>query len=306
MDLPNLTAWTPDHSFRLDPERNAERRTLRVIVLTAVATVVELVAGWAYGSMALFADGWHMASHVAALGVTWFAYVFARRHVSDRRFSFGTGKVGALGGFGSAVALAVVAAFLGVESLHRLFTDVRIDVDQAMAVAILGLVVNLISALMLGHRHDHGHHDHALRAAYLHVVADALTSVLAIGALAGAKLQGWLWLDAAAGLVAMVLIARWSIGLLRDSAKVLLDFTPDQAEGEQIRAALEAQSDTRVADLHVWTLAPRHRAALVSVVTHEPRPPEFYKAVIDRIGEYAHVTVEVNPCADKPCPHAAG
>jgi cation diffusion facilitator family transporter len=318
MHIDSLPAWTPDHTYRLDPDRVAERRTLRVIVLTALMMVVELVAGFWYGSMALLADGWHMGSHAAALGVTWFAYVFARRHATNRRFSFGTGKVGALGGFASAVALGIVALLLGAESTRRLFSEISIQFDQAILVAVVGLVVNLVSAWMLGARHHHGRahahapsdehrghaHDHNLRAAYLHVLADALTSVLAIGALLAGKFLGLIWLDPAMGIVGMVLIARWSIGLLRDTGRQLLDYSPDAAEGEKLRKVLEAHRDTRVCDLHVWTLAPGQRAALVSLVTHEPEAPEFYKAMIEEAGDYAHVTVEVNPCEDKPCPHA--
>jgi cation diffusion facilitator family transporter len=314
MQLEAIPSWTHDHAYRIDPERVGERRTLRVIVLTAVMMIVELAAGWMYGSMALLADGWHMASHAAALTVAWFAYRFARRHAENRRFSFGTGKVGALGGFGSAVALGIVALLLGFESAQRFFSDVPIQFDQAIVVAVVGLVVNLLSAWMLGgghsdtheHEHEHGghtHRDHNLRSAYFHVLADALTSVLAIGALVTGKLLGWTWMDPVMGLVGMVLIGRWSVGLIRDSGKVLLDYTTDADDGEKIRGALEAVEDTRVCDLHVWTLAPRHRAALVSLVTHDPRAPEFYKKIIDDISDFAHVTVEVNPCQDRPCPH---
>ncbi len=318
MPTDSLPAWTPDHTYRIDPDGSAERKTLRVIVLTAIMMIAELVAGYAFGSMALLADGWHMGSHAAALGVTWFAYVFARRRANDRRFSFGTGKMGALGGFGSAVALGIVALLLGIESTQRLFEDVPIRFDEAIAVAVIGLIVNVVSVFMLGSGHGHTHaptdetkpdhhvHDHNLRAAYLHVVADALTSVLAIAALVAGKYLGLVWLDPAMGLVGMVLIGRWSISLIRECGRALLDYSPDGAKANEIRRAVEAHADTRVSDLHVWTLAPSHEAAVVSVVTHAPRPPEFYKALIAEAVDLAHLTIEVNPCEDKPCPHEEG
>lgn len=305
----SVESWTPDHEFHIDPEGKSERRTFRVVVLTLVMMVVEVVAGWVYGSMALLADGWHMGTHALALGVTLFAYVFARRHANDRRFSFGTGKVAALGGFASAVALGGVALLIGVESAERLIERPTIAFDQALLVAMIGLVVNVVSAAMLhdgrghGHGHGHGHHDHALRAAYMHVLADALTSVLAIAALLTGKYLGWVWMDPAMGLVGMVLIARWSVGLIRDSSGVLLDYEPDETGTGEIRRALEAEPETRVCDLHVWHLAPRQRAVLVSIVTHDPKPPEHYKALVESVGPFAHVTVEVNPCEGRPCPH---
>jgi cation diffusion facilitator family transporter len=203
-----------------------------------------------------------------------------------------------------------------VESTRRLFTEISIQFDQAIWVAVVGLAVNLVSALMLGGGHglehglEHGHgddavdHDQNLRAAYLHVVADALTSVLAIVALVAGKYAGLVWLDPIMGLVGMMLIGRWSLSLLRDTGRELLDYSDDEIEGRKIRDTLEEYRDTRVCDLHVWTLAPGRRAALVSIVTHEPESPEFYKSMIEDAGEFAHVTVEVNPCEDKPCPHA--
>lgn len=314
MHIESLPAWSPDHTYRIDPDGVAERRTFRVIVLTTVMMVAELLAGWAYGSMALLADGWHMGSHAAALGVTWFAYVFARRRAKDPRFTFGTGKVGALGGFASAIALGIGALLLGVESGRRFFEDIDIHYDQAILVAVVGLVVNLVSAWMLGggHSHSHGddghdhddhHHDHNLKAAYLHVIADALTSVLAIAALVAAKYLGLNWLDPAMGIVGMVLIGRWSIQLIGQSGKVLLDYSGDTELCEKVRKSLEDEADTRICDLHIWSLAPGHRAAMVSIVTHEPRPPEFYKQLIEAQAEFSHVTIEVNPCAAKPCPH---
>lgn len=283
------------------------------MLLTAVMMVAELIAGWVFGSMALLADGWHMASHAAALGVALFTYAYARRHQDDPSFSFGTGKVLSLGGFGSAVALFVVALAMGAESTHRFFEGAEIRFDEALLVAGLGLIVNLASAWLLrdehhghghghGHGHDHGHGhatrrgdtDHNLRAAYMHVLADALTSVLAIAALLAGKMLGWSFLDPMMGIVGMLIIGHWALGLMRESAGVLLDRErPDVAE--QVRTRIEARGDARVCDLHVWSVAPGHEAALVAVVTQDPQTPEHYKRLLHDIEDFAHVTVEVNP-----------
>lgn len=319
MQANELDRATHGHDFGLTEVQAGERRTRWVVALTAVMMVVEIVAGLATRSMALLADGWHMATHAAALGVAVFAYAYARKHARDPRFSFGTGKVGALGGFASAVSLAVVAVYVLAESVARLLAPEAIRFDEALRVALLGLVVNLASAWLLrdgGREHEHGHehgnehghehtaraaadhHDHNLRGAYLHVLADALTSVLAIGALLAGKHLGWTWVDAVTGILGALLIARWSFGLSRDASAVLLDAEVSEERQRGIRAALEAVDGDRVADLHVWRVGPRHLAVLVSVVTRAPRAPDHYKARLARFTDLVHVTVEVQPSAE--------
>ena len=310
MHIHKLGQWRHEHNFFVHPEQN-EKRTQKVMGLTAVTMVVEIVAGIAFGSMALLADGWHMGTHTAALAITAFAYVYTRRHANDPRYSFGTGKVGALGGFASAVGLAVVALLVLAESLERAASPVTIRFDEAIAVAVVGLAVNLASALILrdshehrpddGRRHHHRHRDHNLRSAYLHVLADALTSVLAIVALTAGKHLGWLWVDPAMGVVGALVIARWSHGLLRETSDVLLDAEVSQVRREAIRSAIENDADTLVADLHVWRVGPRHFAAILSIVTHVPRPPEHYKDLLSGHPDLVHVTVEVHRCEGEPC-----
>lgn len=290
------------HTFGTDEVHAGERRTRWVIVLTFSMMVVEIAGGVAFGSMALLADGWHMATHAAALGIAAFAYAYARRRANDRQYSFGTGKVGALGGFGSAVSLAVVALYMLAESVSRLGSPVSIRFNEAIGVAVVGLLVNLVSALLLrDEEHDHSHapghhHDHNLRGAYLHVVADAVTSVLAIAALTAGKFVGWTWMDAITGIVGSIVIARWSLGLLRDTSAVLLDAeVPDQRRRE-IQAAVEADLDNRVSDLHLWRVGPCHLAAIISIVTDEPREPGHYKELLRQFDDLAHVTIEVHRC----------
>jgi cation diffusion facilitator family transporter len=306
------------HDFHLEGAAG-ERRTRRVVWLTAVMMVIEVTAGYWFGSMALLADGWHMGTHVAALSISLFAYRYARRHAASIRFTFGTGKVSALGGFASAVALVMVALLMGFESLGRLVHPEAIQFDHAILVACIGLVVNLASAWMLegGHEHHHehpagaepplqghphAHHgDHNLRAAYLHVLADALTSVLAIVALLTGKYFGWVWLDAVMGLVGGVLITQWGMGLVRDTSRILLDASPGADTLAHIRQLIEADADNRVADLHVWRVGARDCAAIVSLVTHRPRPPRHYRDLLAGETDLTHVTIEVNPCADAAC-----
>ena len=279
----------------------AEVRTLIVVALTAVTMVVEIAAGLIFGSMALLADGLHMASHAVALGIAAFAYRYARRHAADPRFSFGTGKINSLAGYSGAVLLLVFSVVMAAESVERFFRPVEIAVDQALLVAILGLVVNGASAAILGFgRKEHGrghdghHHDHNLRAAYLHVIADALTSVLAIAALLSAKHLGLNWLDPAMGIVGALLVARWSVGLLRVSGRVLLDRQAEAAVIESVRSALEAVPGTRVVDLHVWVIGPRSSAVIVSIEAEEPREPDAYRALVPAGLGLDHVSVEVS------------
>ncbi len=316
-----VDSWQHDHLFHLDA-REGERRTRLVVILTAVMMVVEIGAGLLSGSMALLADGWHMGTHVAALGISVFAYRYARRHAESPQYSFGTGKVGALGGFASAVALAVVALLMGMESIARLLSPEAIHFDEAILVAVVGLVVNLVSARVLHgaeedhhdhghdedhdeehhHAHGHGHHhDHNLRAAYLHVLADALTSVLAIVALLAGKLLGWVWMDPLMGLVGAALITRWGYGLVRETSGILLDSTGDEAVLRGIRAAIEGDGDNQIADLHLWRVGPRDFGAIISLVTHHPQDPQYYKDLLSHVPHLGHLTVEVNRCREESC-----
>jgi cation diffusion facilitator family transporter len=310
-------SWTHDHVFDNDLKRAGESRTLIVVCVTAAMMVIEIVAGLAYGSMALLADGLHMASHTAALGLALVAYVVARRLARDSRFSFGVGKINTLAGFASAILLLGFAALMVTESVGRLINPVEIVFDSALLVAVIGLVVNGLSAWILSssphhggqghahepehhHHHHHDHHhddhhdDHNLRAAYLHVLADALTSILAIVALLAGKYFGAVWLDAAMGIVGAVLVTRWSVALIRDSSRVLLDYQAAPEMLGRIREALEARPGDRVTDLHVWTIGPGARAAEIAVASEEPEAPAFYKARLPADCGIVHATVEVH------------
>lgn len=302
MHATEMDRWQHSHTFGTDHRTTGERRTRAVVALTVVTMVVELVAGHVFGSMALMADGWHMATHAAALGIAAFAYAYARSRAGDGRYSFGTGKVGALGGFASAVSLAVAASLVFAHSIMRLASPVAIRFDEAIAVSVVGLVVNLLSALLL-YDHEHSehrhHHDQNRRGAYLHVLADALTSLLAIAALVAGKYLGWMWADALTGVLGSLVIARWSLGLLRETASVLLDAEIPGDRRRAIQAAVEADGDNRVCDLHLWRVGPRHVAAIVSVVTHEPREPAHYKSLLRSFDDLAHVTVEVHRCGER-------
>lgn len=301
----NLDTWQHSHDFLGDAHERNERQTHLVIALTAIMMVGEIAAGTVYNSMALLADGWHMASHASALGITAFAYRFARRHRENARFSFGTGKVGVLGGYSSAVVLGIVALLIAWESIGRFFEPLTISFDQAISVAIVGLAVNVLSAWLLRDTHHHGdgahqghQHDHNMRAAYLHVLADALTSLTAIFALLCGKYFGWNWMDPAMGIVGSIVIARWAYGLLRDSSSVLLDGDVDSETVEALRSAIESDSSDRVVDLHVWRVGPGRIAALAALVSDEPKAPEYYKRQLQSAVPLAHVTVEVNQCPD--------
>lgn len=310
----NPSATGHDHFFLGSDHQRNERKVWLVIALTASMMLVEIVAGTLYGSMALVADGWHMSTHAGAMLIAVLAYRFARRHAGNPRFTFGTGKLGDLAGFASAVLLALVALLIGWESLVRLTQPIHIDFNQAIAVAVVGLGVNLVCAWLLKddhshhghHHHDHDRHhsndehhapgkgrDNNLRAAYLHVLADALTSVLAIVALLLGRSYGWTWADPAMGVVGALVIARWSWGLIRDSGSVLLDAA---AEGQDVRQEIReamAPTGSQVTDLHVWQVGPGHFAAIVSLMAREPREPAHYKALLAHIHELSHVTVEV-------------
>lgn len=310
--------WQHDHVFGLDQRQAGEPRVRLVVLLTGVTMVAEIIAGLAFGSMALLADGLHMASHTLALGIALFAYIFARRHAGDARFSFGTGKVNALGGFTGAILLLVFALGMAAEGIRRLAWPVEIAFDLAILVAFLGLIVNVVSARILmgaGHApdgagaghpgHVHPAHDHNLHSAYLHVLADALTSVLAIGALLIGKYLGASWLDPAMGVVGAVVIARWSVGLLRDSGKTLLDWQAPQSLRDQLLASLERDGD-RVTDLHLWSVGPGVNAAAVSLVTDQPATAAAYHARAPHELRIVHMTVEVLHRSDPRAPRWAG
>lgn len=293
-------ATTHEHDF-LEIHRRGERRTLQVLALTIITMVVEVLAGFVFYSMALTADGWHMGTHAAAFGITLFAYRYARRHADDPRFSFGTGKVSVLGGFASAVALAMVSLLMAVESIHRLLDPLRIRFNEAIAVAFIGLVVNVVSAMLLKEKHHHGHGnghhhhtDHNLKAAYLHVLADALTSVTAIIALTFGRFFGWSVLDPLMGIVGSLIIARWAVGLLKDTSGILLDSSAEPEVVDAIRSAIENMPDCRVADLHAWAVAPEHLAVILSLSASSPTSPEEVKASLAGIPHLSHISVEIN------------
>ena len=311
----NLGLWQHAHDFGQGVRRSAEQRTMVVIAITGIMMVAEIAAGLFFGSMALLADGLHMASHAAALSISVFAYVYARRHAYDPGYCFGTGKANALGGFSGAVLLVVFALLMAGESLDRLAHPVPIAFSQAILVAVLGLIVNGASMFILGdadhehrpggheHRHDdsdhghaHDHSDHNLRSAYLHVLADALTSLLAIFALLAAKYLHMAWMDPLMGIVGAIMVARWSLGLLRQTSAVLLDRQAPTQILQAVRDGIERHDDNRIADLHLWSVGPGIYAAIVSVISQAPRPPDWYKSLIPGGLGLVHVTVEVHRC----------
>ncbi|PZX21824.1 putative cation efflux protein [Cupriavidus phytorum] len=321
MHTQDLSAWTHSHAFDAG-NRAAERGTRLVMVITAITMVAEIAAGLWFNSMALLADGWHMSSHALAIGLSAFAYAAARRYAGDWRFAFGTWKIEVLAGFASAVFLLCIAALMAAGSVERLFTPQAIHYREAMGVTALGLLVNLGCALILGghahghdHGHDHGHHhahhhghDHHhhhhdlnLRAAYVHVLADAATSVLAIVALAGGWWLGWSWLDPVMGLVGAVLVGRWAIGLMRQSGTVLLDREMDHPVVDEVREVLagldHGDESTRVSDLHVWRVGRQHFACIVCLVTHDAAlTPQRVREALSVHEELVHVTVEISRC----------
>lgn len=322
MHSETLQHWQHEHDYSRVHEQG-ESRTKLVLVLTAVMMVAEIIAGSVFNSVALLADGWHMGTHAAAFAIALFAYRYARQYARSARFSFGTGKVSVLGGFTSAVVLAVVAVLMAIEAATRLVNPETIHFNDAIMVAVIGLVVNLVSAWLLDdrdhhHGHDHAHHhdihvhddhdhhhaehhDHNLRAAYLHVIADALTSVLAIVALLAGKYWGLNWLDPMMGFVGAVLISRWAYGLLRETSTILLDEALDNDTTQAIRATLEHDADNRVADLHTWKVGAQDYALVVSLVTHQPRSPQHYRELLAHFPQLSHITVEVIPCEDQAC-----
>ncbi len=302
---PQASRFAHDHVFLGASHDENARRTLWVVALTFVMMIGEIAAGYITGSMALLADGFHMATHAGALGIAAAAYGFARRNANNARYSFGTGKVGDLAGFASAMVLGLVAIGIAGESVYRLFQPTTVAFTEATVIAVVGLAVNIASAFLLAgghghHGHDHGqshdhghhhHHDNNLRSAYVHVLADALTSVLAIAALLAGRYLGWVWLDPVMGIVGAIVIAKWAVGLMRDSAAVLLDVT-DEHVADEIRELLESSDDVRISDLHVWQVGPQARAAIVSVVAAANVSADTIRERLAPVHELSHLTVE--------------
>ena len=310
MHIHTLENWQHSHDFSVRNDKG-EQRTKYVLILTAITMIVEIIAGSVFGSMALLADGWHMGTHVAAFMITIFAYRYARKHADNPAFAFGTGKVSVLGGFASAVALAVVALVMLIESMQRIIEPHAIQFNEAIAVACLGLFINVISAFLLKddhHHHDHGdhhhhhhHHDHNLKAAYLHVLADALTSLLAIIALVSGKYFGWDWLDPIMGIVGAVIITRWSYGLLKQTGPILLDGSIEETYQAAVKETIEKDSDNQISDIHIWKVGANHYAAIISLVTHFPKSTEYYKELLNDFHKLSHITIEVNACDGDAC-----
>lgn len=311
MHTHNLSPWKHEHVFD-EGNYAAERGTRLVMWITLAMMVVEIIAGWWYNSMALLADGWHMSSHAVAIGLSAFAYATARRYAQDARFAFGTWKIEILGGFASAIFLLGVAAMMVWSSAGRLLAPQAIHYKEAIFVAVIGLIVNIVCALILGrahepHHHEHDghaahdhHHDLNLKSAYLHVIADAATSVLAIVALAGGWFYGWSWLDPVMGIVGAVLVALWAKGLLRDTGKILLDREMDHPVVEEIREVVEvehAESQNKIADLHVWRVGKEAYSCAITLITHDPAlTADHVRAWLAVHEEIVHATIEIHPC----------
>jgi cation diffusion facilitator family transporter len=332
-----VAKWQHTHIFGQDQIKSGERRTLTVIIITATMMVVEIVAGIVYGSMALTADGIHMGSHMVGLGISFLAYIYARKYAHDQRFSFGTGKVNALAGFTSAMILVGIALFMAYESVIRIINPVTIEYNQAIIVAVIGLLVNGASMLILGEKghthahgdeshaahdhgdhdhdheahehgdHDHGDHDHGhvgtgedhnLKAAYLHVLTDAMTSVLAIIALLAAKYWHLVWMDPIMGVLGAILVIRWSVGLIQGTTKVLLDHQIPEQVRDRVTGILESYKDTKVSDLHIWCIGPGIYSSEISLVTKYPDSPDKYKTLIPEDTGIVHSTFEVHLCPD--------
>jgi len=301
-----MNGWTHNHVFLGTHHRRNERRTRIVIALCGAMMVAEIGGGILFRSMALVADGLHMSTHAAALLIAATAYAFARRRANDGRFTFGTGKFGDLAGFTSAIVLAMIALLIAWESVGRFINPLPIAFNEAIPIAALGLGVNLLSAWLLRDEHDHDHqkygheHHHSrdlnLRAAYVHVLADAAVSILAVVGLVIAREVGWLWIDAVMGIIGAAVISNWALGLIRDAGSVLLDIRPDAELVRSVRECLERGSD-RVADLHLWRVGPGHNAVVATIVSHEPQAPNFYKGRLANFPGLSHVTIEVERCA---------
>lgn len=297
--------WDHAHDFGID-NKNRENKVWIVFWLTTIIMLLEITAGYWSGSMALLADGWHMGTHSAAFAIAIFAYWYAKKHANNKEFSFGTGKVTYLGGFASAVALAIVALMMAIESVLRLIEPQAIHFNEAIIVAFVGLAVNVASVFVLHddhhhhdhHNHDHNHdhsHDHNLKAAYFHVLADTLTSVLAIIALFAGKYFGWIWMDALMGIVGAAVILRWSYGLIKESSDVLLDKSVNTASFKKVADVFKHETNSVIVDLHVWKISSVHQAAILSITTDKPLESHVYKQLLkQRLPLLSHISIEVN------------
>ena len=314
--MTDIYSGAHSHVFLGEGHARNERRTWMVIALCSAMMVAEIVGGILFGSIALVADGLHMSTHASALLLAALAYSYARRHAEDARFSFGTGKLGDLAGFTSAIVLAMIALLIGYEAVLRFIWPVPISFDEAIPIACLGLAVNVASVLLLGgggHQHAHDHHAHAhggehehahehahaaahrdnnMRAAVIHVLADAAVSVLVIIGLLFGRFLGWSWMDPVVGLCGAFVILTWSYSLVRDTGSILLDMTPDRGMAQRMRAMLEADGD-RLTDLHLWRLGPGHLGAILSIATQTQRGPQYYQALLGRFHDLSHVTVQI-------------
>jgi cation diffusion facilitator family transporter len=315
MHAHSLDPWRHEHVFLGRDHARNERRSWAVVALCGAMMTAEIIGGLLWGSMALIADGLHMSTHASALIIAAIAYLYARRHARDERFVFGTGKLGDLAAFSSALVLAMIALLIGYESIGRLINPVPIAFDEAIPLAAVGLLINLFSAWLLHDNHaEHAHHDHFpyadsdrhhhphheadrnLRAAYVHVMADAAVSVLVLIGLIAGRILGWVWLDPMMGILGMIVIANWSWNLIRATGAVLLDMRTKDGAANEIAHRLETGRDDRVSDLHVWRVGPGHNAAIVSLISDQPETPETYKSRLTGIPGLSHVTVEVQPC----------
>ena len=308
-----IELWQHHHTFNFD-KKTVEKRTLIVVIITFVTMIAEILFGWISNSMALLADGWHMGTHAFALGISLIAYIAARKYAKDETFTFGTWKIEILGAYTSAIVLGIVGLIMIYSSVERMINPLNIYYNQALFVAILGLLVNLVCAVILnvgGHAHKHGHHHHGedehahhehdhedlnLKSAYLHVVADAMTSVLAIIALLGAKYFNFIWLDPFMGIVGAGLIIRWSFSLLKDTGGILLEREINNPIADEIKMEIESDGDSKISDLHIWKVAQNKYACIVSLVTANRYSIKEYKARLEKVHELAHVTIEVNEC----------
>jgi len=306
MHLTEIHRWQHHHYFNQE-KKSVERKTLFVVLLTLSTMFIEIIAGWVYNSMALFADGWHMSTHATALTISLMAYIIARKHADDKRFAFGSWKIEILGAYTSAILLGIVGLFVLAVSIERIFKPMEITYSYALIVAVVGLIVNVVSAIILQFNTDHDqsqgyendHHDEKdlnLQAAYLHVIADALTSVFAIVALLGAKYFHWNWLDPLVGMIGSFLILRWTFILFKDTSGILLDREMGSPIIKEITKIIESDNDSKISDLHFWRVAQNKYACIISIVAKTPCSISEYKNKLKTIDEIAHITIEVNYC----------
>ncbi|MEW6619478.1 MAG: cation diffusion facilitator family transporter [bacterium] len=297
MHLTEIQRWQHHHYFNQE-KKSTERRTLFIVLLTLSTMLIEIIAGWVYNSMALFADGWHMSTHATALSISLIAYILARKHANDKRFAFGTWKIEILGAYTNAVLLGIVGLFVLGKSIERIFKPMEIIYDYALIVAFVGLIVNIVSALIL--QYNPAHHNHEkdlnLQSAYIHVITDALTSIFAIIALLGTKYYHWNWLDPFVGIIGSFLIFRWTLMLIKDTSGILLDREMDSPLIKEITEIIESDGDSKISDLHFWRVAQNKYACILSIVAKNPCSIIAYKNKLKGIDGLAHITIEINHC----------